>query len=161
MGGAVHVPGNMSDFYSNPDNKSAEWNIYVDPVAASEVFESGLTLNLVPLDATNQVSVTMADTAQWRKGGKLTEIPVSLYNMLLNGSSTARMGLWDVMTAEIMVHPDLCKMTPLHLQVVTQAGNTYGKTAIIEDGSPNVQVCLDPNADKIKQNLADIFAVSH
>ena len=161
MGGAVHVPGNMSDFYSNPDNKSAEWNIYVDPVAASEVFESGLILNLVPLDATNQVSVTMADTAQWRKGGKLTEIPVSLYDMLLNGSSTAKMGLWDVLTAEIMVHPDLCKITPLHLQVITQQGNTYGKTAVLADGSPNVQVCLDPAVDKIKQTLADVFAASH
>jgi inosine-uridine nucleoside N-ribohydrolase len=161
MGGAVHVPGNMSDFYPNPDNKSAEWNIYVDAVAASEVFESGLTLNLVPLDATNQVMVTMVDTEQWSKGGKLTEIPVSLYDMLLNGSSTAKMGLWDVMTAEIMLHPDLCKMTPLHLKVVTQAGNTYGKTAVLADSSPNVQVCLDPAVDRIKQTLAAVFAASH
>jgi inosine-uridine nucleoside N-ribohydrolase len=161
MGGAVYVPGNMSDFYPNPANKSAEWNIYVDPVAASEVFGSGLTLNLIPLDATNQVSVTMADIAQWKKGGKLTEIPVNLYKMLLNGSSTAKMGLWDVMTAEIMVHPELCKMTPLHLQVVTQEGNTYGQTAVLAGGSPNVQVCLAPNVDKIKQTLADVFAASH
>jgi purine nucleosidase/pyrimidine-specific ribonucleoside hydrolase len=161
MGGAVYVPGNMSDFYPDPANKSAEWNIYVDPVAASEVFESGLRLNLVPLDATNQVSVTTADTAQWRSGGKLTEIPTSMYDMLLQGSSTAKMGLWDVMTAEIMVHPELCKMTPLQLQVVTQAGNTYGKTSIVADGSPNVQVCLDPNVEKIKQTLADVFAASH
>jgi len=161
MGGAVHVPGNMSDFYLNPANQSAEWNIYVDPVAASEVFESGLILKLVPLDATHQVSVTMADTAQWSQGGKLAEMPVNLYAMLLHGSSTARMGLWDVMTAEIMVHPELCKLTPLHLQVVTQAGNTYGKTEVLADGSPNVQVCLDPNVDQIKQTLADVFAASH
>jgi len=160
MGGAVYVPGNMSDFYSDPANKSAEWNVYVDPVAASEVFESGLTLNLVPLDATNQVSVTMADTAQWKKGGKLTEIPVNLYNMLFGGSSTKEMGLWDVMTAEIMVHPDLCKMTPLHLKVITQQGNMYGKTSVVSDGSPNVQVCLDPNVAKIKQTLVDIFKAS-
>ena len=69
MGGAVNVPGNLTDFSTNPANVTAEWNIYVDPVAADEVFRSGLPIVLVPLDATNQVNATMADTtpmARWR-----------------------------------------------------------------------------------------------
>ncbi|MDD5371147.1 MAG: nucleoside hydrolase [Anaerolineaceae bacterium] len=68
MGGAVYVSGNLTDFSANPANVSAEWNIYIDPLAASEVFESGLPIYLVPLDATNQVSVRLVDTQQWRAG---------------------------------------------------------------------------------------------
>jgi inosine-uridine nucleoside N-ribohydrolase len=46
MAGAVDVPGNIT-----PD---AEFNAYVDPDAAREVFDAGLRVDLVPLDATRQ-----------------------------------------------------------------------------------------------------------
>jgi inosine-uridine nucleoside N-ribohydrolase len=49
MGGAVDVRGNVT-----PDT---EFNIYVDPDAAREVFDAGLRLDLVPLDATRQTTI--------------------------------------------------------------------------------------------------------
>jgi purine nucleosidase/pyrimidine-specific ribonucleoside hydrolase len=49
MGGAVDVPGNTT-----PD---AEFNAYVDPDAAREVFDAGLQVDLVPLDATRQTTI--------------------------------------------------------------------------------------------------------
>ena len=51
MGGAVRVPGNVTPF--------AEFNIYVDPLAAQMVFESGLPVTLVPLDVTHQVFLSL------------------------------------------------------------------------------------------------------
>jgi inosine-uridine nucleoside N-ribohydrolase len=49
MGGAVVVPGNTAT--------DAEFNIYVDPEAAGEVFDAGLRVDLVPLDATRQTRI--------------------------------------------------------------------------------------------------------
>lgn len=49
MGGAVDVPGN-----AGPD---AEFNAYADPEAAREVFDAGLRVDLVPLDATRQTTI--------------------------------------------------------------------------------------------------------
>ena len=49
MGGAVDVRGNVT-----PDT---EFNIYVDPDAAREVFDAGLQVDLVPLDATRQTTI--------------------------------------------------------------------------------------------------------
>ena len=50
MGGAVDVPGNSPT--------DAEFNIYVDPEAAREVFDASLRVDLVPLDATRQTTIT-------------------------------------------------------------------------------------------------------
>jgi len=50
MGGAVDVPGNVTP--------AAEFNILVDPEAAQRVLDAGLRLDLVPLDATQQATVT-------------------------------------------------------------------------------------------------------
>jgi inosine-uridine nucleoside N-ribohydrolase len=47
MGGAVDVAGNVTP--------TAEFNMHVDPEAAARVFAAGLPLDLVPLDATQQV----------------------------------------------------------------------------------------------------------
>jgi len=57
MIGAFDVPGNL---FSVPANKVSEFNAYLDPQAAREVFGSASweTVKLVPLDATNEVPMT-------------------------------------------------------------------------------------------------------
>jgi purine nucleosidase len=50
MGGAVRTKGNVTPY--------AEFNIYVDPLAAKIVFRSGLPITLVSLDVTHQVCLT-------------------------------------------------------------------------------------------------------
>lgn len=49
MGGAIDVSGTVAA------NEVAEWNMWIDPVAASDVLRSGAAVTLVPLDATNSL----------------------------------------------------------------------------------------------------------
>src|SRR5262249_25123237 len=60
MGGALDVPGNISDAGAGINNRAAEWNIYIDPHAAQVVFASGAPITLIPLDATNHARVSAA-----------------------------------------------------------------------------------------------------
>lgn len=65
MAGAVYVDGNVAglstakpewnqgSLYSS--NYYAEWNVFVDAVAANNVFQSQIPITLVPLDVCNQV----------------------------------------------------------------------------------------------------------
>ncbi len=43
MGGALYVPGNLA-FGGPPDNRVAEWNIYVDPTAAQQVIDAAVQM---------------------------------------------------------------------------------------------------------------------
>jgi inosine-uridine nucleoside N-ribohydrolase len=160
MGGAIYTPGNLSDLVPNPTNIAAEWNVYVDPQAAKEVFTSGLDIYLVPLDATNQVKINMVDTNQWRTGGEIANFTADIYDMLLKSTNKSDIAIWDLMTAEIMVKPDLCGFQPLHLDVITEAGNTSGQTVVLPAGKPNTKVCLKPDAALIKQTLVEVFSSS-
>lgn len=160
MGGAVYAPGNIADLLPNPDNFVSEWNIYADAQAAREVFESGLDIYLVPLDATNQVMIGREDTGQWHQGGGTADFAAEIYDMLLNSWGAENAAIWDLMTAAIMVKPDLCGFQPLHLEVLTDEGPTSGQTVVVADGQPNVHVCLQPDVSGIKQTLIDVFSSS-
>ena len=160
MGGAVYVPGNLSDLLPNPTNTSAEWNIYADPQAAQDIFAAGLQVYLVPLDATNQVKVSLAETSQWRAGGKIAAFSADIYDMLLKSTQKPEMAIWDMMTAELMLHPDLCSFELIHLDVVTKAGDNSGHTMVNTLEKPNVRVCLKPNVALVKQKLVEVFSKS-
>ena len=56
MGGALRVPGNLdAGGLFHTKNTTAEWNMFMDPLAASIVFRSGVPIRLIALDATNKV----------------------------------------------------------------------------------------------------------
>ncbi len=160
MGGAVYVRGNIHDFYPEHENTVAEWNFVADPQAAKEVLESGLDLYLVPLDATNQVLVNNQDTRQWHQGGEIAQFAADIYDWLIDVFGFGEAAIWDLMTAAIMLEPDLCDFTLLHLDVITENGPTLGQSVVVSDGEHYVYVCLRPNADEIRQNLIDVFSKS-
>ena len=156
MGGAVYVPGNLKGLVPDSKNNSAEWNIYADPMAASEVFSAGLNLYLVPLDATNLVTLTHDDTRAWRKGGSIPDFAAEIYDSRMKDWGREEIEMWDLMTAEIMLNPQHCAFSPLRLEVVTTEGDTEGQTRVVE-GEPNVNVCLEPDRGAILQSLEEVF----
>jgi len=160
MGGAVYVPGNIKGAAPESDNEVAGWNIYADPQAAKEVFASGLPLYLVPLDATNQVTLDAEDIQPWREGGPTADFAVEIYERELEIFGGSDAATWDLMTAAIMLDPSLCGFASLPLDVITVDGATSGQTVVDEGGTPNVEVCLSPDASRIKENFRDVFSAS-
>jgi len=61
MGGAVHVPGNLDDWDEDPPNDKAEFNMWIDPHAAADVFKGPQKIHMTPLDVTNVVYWTLDD----------------------------------------------------------------------------------------------------
>jgi purine nucleosidase/pyrimidine-specific ribonucleoside hydrolase len=160
MAGAVYVPGNVHDFYSDSPNTYADWNPYSDPEAYKEVFNANLKMYLIPLDATNQVQISKIDTLQWRKGGKIANFIADIYDSLMKSTGKDQFYIWDLMASEIMVNPTLCQFTPLYLDVVTEATDHFGQLVVDPNKDPNINVCLKPDVGKIKQELIDTLSSS-
>jgi purine nucleosidase/pyrimidine-specific ribonucleoside hydrolase len=158
MGGAVYVPGNIESEWPEIHNRVAEWNIWVDPVAASEVFNAGLPLYMTPLDATNQVVWTSDDADTWEASGTaegklaaeiLRWFVDFMYELYPEGAY-----MWDLVAAVNVTNPDLCGGEQVHVQVVTEPGEKQGHTLVVRDQPANVTAYLTPKADEIKHLVA-------
>jgi purine nucleosidase len=143
MGGAVRVKGNVAPH--------AEFNIFVDPLAAKMVFESGLPITLVPLDVTHQVCLI----------SRVMEERVKPLNNLLSqfvveatqyNSNTQRFlensevfYLHDPLAVGVAIDQNLVGMEKLSIDVETREGEYYGQTKEVE-GRPKINACLSVNS---------------
>jgi inosine-uridine nucleoside N-ribohydrolase len=122
MGGAVRVKGNIivPGFTDNLKNRVAEWNIYIDPVAAQKVFRSKVPKVLVPLDATNQVQVTAAFVEDFKKQSKSPEAKFmcQVFDKETEFIKSGEFFFWDPLAAALGVEEHLGKHEAMKLDVV-------------------------------------------
>ena len=125
MGGAVAVPGNVTP--------TAEFNIHVDPEAASAVFASGLPVELVPLDVTRRVVLTAADlgAALARHGGPtarfIQDFTAHAFDFEAQ-QGDGSMALHDPLAVGVALDPSLVTLEPLHVVVECEGRLTRGMT---------------------------------
>jgi inosine-uridine nucleoside N-ribohydrolase len=159
MGGAVHVPGNLQDggvFHT--DNSTAEWNIFIDPMAASIVFRSGVPIRLIALDATNKVKI---DAEYFHKfsAKALTPLGRAVAEVLDADRESIDQGIfyaWDPLAAAAILHPSLVKTVPMHIDV-QEDGTDEGRTVSV-GGQPNANVAVDADAAGFRAIFLSSFA---
>lgn len=144
MGGAVRTGGNITSY--------SEFNIFSDPIAAKIVLESKLSITLVPLDVTHQVSLT----SQWMEQKVIPvnnsfskfAIEAAGYDCTLHQFRNKEIvHLHDPLAVGVVIHPDLVKKQKLSLTVETQEGEYFGK--IVEGlGGSDIDVCLAVDAKR-------------
>ena len=154
MGGAVDVPGNVGASHAGIDNPAAEWNIYVDPHAATIVFQSGAPVTLVPLDATNSVPVTKEFVQRLKKNHTTPEarFVFELLSQPPYSDIVQRGGyyFWDTLTAAILTEDSLAAFETRNLTVIEEEGSQSGRTQAGESGAP-VRVAVEAEAERFEQ----------
>jgi pyrimidine-specific ribonucleoside hydrolase len=156
MGGALEVPGNVA-FGGPPDNRVAEWNVYVDPTAVEAVIDSGVPLRLVSLDGTSQVPVTTAYVERVRREatGPGALVLVELFDaqpFMTDGSYF----LWDPLAAALAAGYPVGTFRPARIDVETAEGPEVGFTRPV-DGEPNVEVLATADAKLAEDTLLDVL----
>jgi purine nucleosidase len=149
MGGAVRTKGNITPH--------AEFNFYVDPLAAKQVLDSGLRLTLVPLDATHQVPLTPEIMEQ-----RVKPLRNSLSRFVVeatgydSGGRHFRGGrkvsyLHDPLAVGAVIDPGLVRKEKLSLTVVAKEGEFCGKSYEVPGAERNIEVCLGVEQERFME----------
>ncbi len=150
MGGAFEEYGNVTT--------TAEFNIFVDPHAAHEVFQLNVPIHIVPLDATHQVVLTgeRLHAEIDKREGKVSHFLKDATQPCME-FYRQHVGFWgfhihDALPIGIFTRPDYFESVPAHVQVETKGTLTNGMT--VADLRPerqypnlNAQVCIKVAAE--------------
>jgi len=158
MGGAVQAQGNVGNSGVGIQNEHAEWNIYIDPVAANIVFNSGISIILVPLDATKDVPVTRNF---YRVLGKNRDTSSAnlVYKILTANLDVVDSGgfqFWDSLTAAIFTDPSVAKYQEMELTVVEKEGLESGRTVTTGNGA-KIKVAMSADRGRFEQILLTVW----
>lgn len=148
MGGAVNVPGNLNDAGVKMNNKTAEWNIYLDPIAASIVLNQSIPIILVPLDVTNTVRVDMTFYDNLKKNHR-TPAANFVYTLFKNNMkmiTDKQWYFWDPLSAVIASDESIATFKFQPLTVSLSPETQSGRTVIDKTAGQNIRI-----ADSIDQ----------
>jgi purine nucleosidase len=159
MGGAYFEVGNITP--------AAEFNIYVDPEAAAEVFLAGVPLVVMPLDVTHKALTTQARVDAFRAMGTRVGDMVAEWTNFFERFDKEKYGsegapLHDPCVIAYLLQPDLFKGR--HVNVVVETGSelTLGMTVAdwwrVTDRAPNAMFMGDLDADGFFAQLTDRLA---
>lgn len=131
MGGALNVPGNVSPYIDPATDGSPEWNVFWDPIAAHEIWQTSIAVTMCPLDITNNVPLT---TEFQQQLGRQHKYPVSD----LAGQCYALVRhqpyyFWDVLTTAYLSRSDLFTVREWETEIIP-TGMSQGRTKVVEGG---------------------------
>ena len=141
---------------------AAEYNIHADPDAAAVVFDSGLSITMVPLDVTEGVRSAEARIAPIRALG--TRVGAAVAELLGPRRALGRpsMAMHDPCVIAYLIAPELFGGREAHVAIETHSPLTMGMTVIDRRGRslrpPNARVIETVDADGIYRLLAERIA---
>jgi purine nucleosidase len=158
MGGAAQL-GNVTP--------AAEFNIYVDPEAAQVVFEAGVPITMVGLDATHKARIRPSEHERIRALG--TPVGLMLGSLLDWYGATSRRRLetegppiHDALAVAAVIRPDLLETQHVNVAIETAGTYTAGRTVCDLMGNTgraaNADVALGVNRDAFMELLIEGLA---
>jgi inosine-uridine nucleoside N-ribohydrolase len=161
MGGAVNVPGNVNVVDADYTNKVAEWNFFLDPLGGQYLFDSGVPVTLIPLDASDKVPLNLPfyDRIQQRH---TTPQAAFIYQTLTADIPFVQSGdffFWDPLAAAVLTDPSLASGKTMKLRVVQELDEEADHSGqLVEDpNGASIDVMLDADADAFYDLFLDVI----
>jgi len=157
MGGAI-AEGNVTP--------AAEFNAFVDPEAAAQVFGSGIPLTMIGLDVTHKALFTRAHADRLRDAGRAGRAVAELSDFFqrfheqrygMDGSP-----IHDALAVAHVIDPTLVTTLHCNVEIETASRHCDGRTVVdrwlVTDGPRNADVGVDVDAGRFLALLVERIA---
>ncbi len=157
MGGAFTIRGNLDEGPELSTNTVAEWNMYVDPLAADIVFSSGAPVSIVPLDAIQYL--VQLDDLETMIAIDDPGVSYAAQMWMQQWAWSERRGflIWDTITATAVTNPENFTWIYDGVDVITELGDQQGQTVPLNNGYGNVRYAVDADYDAILGLIFDVL----
>jgi pyrimidine-specific ribonucleoside hydrolase len=139
------------------ENKVVEWNIYVDPHAAAVVFNSGAPITLVPLDATNDVPLTLEFYKRLERDCT-TAVAEFVYQALAAQEAHVGSGsyyLWDPLAAAVVSEEDVATFQTIPLLVIEEEGPAASGRTLEREAGSSIRVAVTADRARFEPLFLD------
>ena len=155
MGGALEVPGNVEKVFALEQDGTAEWNVYWDPIAAKQVWDSSIPITLCPLDITNNVPVTpefIKRLTQQRKYA-ISDLAGMCYALAIPQNYYC----WDILATAYLARPELYRVEVKETDIIP-TGISQGRT-MIKSGGKKIKVMTEVDKDSFYRYLLEQWRI--
>ncbi|WP_310621686.1 nucleoside hydrolase [Flexibacterium corallicola] len=148
---------------------AAEFNIWVDPEAASLVFNAGFPkLTVIPLDATYKAQVSLNDCTRFASLGtpaglhaaQLIEQRIQTFNQINGPPQGTSSPVHDGLCIAHLIKREVVTLKPCRIDVELKGDHTLGATIMDWRGKvrPNCNVAIDADRTLYRDILEDTFS---
>jgi inosine-uridine nucleoside N-ribohydrolase len=145
---------------------AAEFNIYVDPEAAREVFESGLPITMLGLDITHQAGAGPDERERLRATGRVGGVVAEFLDFFAAAYESVfgfdDPPLHDPVAVAAVLEPDLLKTRPMRVDIECDSDLTRGETVCdfygVTGREPNAEVGVDLDRERFFELLHGALA---
>jgi pyrimidine-specific ribonucleoside hydrolase len=157
MGGSI---------YSGNITASAEFNIYVDPLAADKVFKSGIPIVMSGLEVCNETIILHDEINLFNRDGAASRLIFELlefYSQYAKKLKQPGSPLFDLVPVAHLLRPELFESKSYHIEIETEGMITKGKTvadlrAWADPSGNNAQVLISSNRTAVIELFLDSVA---
>lgn len=154
-GGAVHGAGNIKELLPQTKNTTAEWNFYIDPLAAAKVFHENIPLVLIPLDVTNQIPIDMIFLHRMENNRRnlATDFVFFLLKRNQKWILSYNFYFWDPLAAAIASDLSIAQFKNEPLNIVVDRKDELGRTVLDPTNGRNVKIAIAVDKERFKTLL--------
>ena len=136
MGGALTVTGNVEKEFALEQDGTAEWNVFWDPLAAKQIWDTSIPIILCPLDLTNTVPVTPEFIRQLTKQRHypLSDLAGMCYALAIPQAYYC----WDILATAYLGCPEYYQLQERDTDILIE-GISQGRT-VIKPGGKKIKV---------------------
>ncbi|CAB5498216.1 Inosine-uridine preferring nucleoside hydrolase (EC [Bathymodiolus thermophilus thioautotrophic gill symbiont] len=172
MAGAVYVDGNIALFNdARPEwnqgpiyktNYAAEWNVFIDPVAAKKVFKTHIPITLIPLDACNYVILNPDYVDKITATDPIARLTKDIFKKVTGVDKEAiPVPIFDPLAAVIMaggIKEYQAQSEYLDVNITdTAINNQCGKTYIVDSGSRKITIVQGVSQNEFAINFSNMI----